>query len=77
MKSHSSFTVSCQKLIFGRMTEEQRGHNSFLCKMTSVKVKVTIKGHKGQILGQNLDLSYFPHLQLLEQSVIRIENLLG
>ena len=49
-------------------------HNSFKCKMTLVQVKVTIEGHKGQILGQNLDLTYFQHLQLLESSVIGMEN---
>ena len=30
--------------------------------MTWVKVKVTIKGHKGQILGQISDLTYFHHI---------------
>ena len=29
--------------------------------MTLVKVKVTIEGHKGQILGQNSDLTYTWH----------------
>ena len=42
--------------------------------MTLVKVKVTIECHKGQILGQNLDLNYFQHLQLLEYSVIGMES---
>ena len=30
--------------------------------MTLVKVKVTVEGHKGQILGQNSDLTFFQHM---------------
>ena len=32
--------------------------------MTLVRVKVTMEGHKGQILGQNSDLTYFQHVAL-------------
>ena len=42
------------------------GHASFLCKMTLVKVKVTIVGHKGQILGQISDMTYFQHMAFWE-----------
>ena len=56
------------------MTEVHRGIIALNAKMTLVKVKVTIECHKGQILGQNLDLNYFQHLQLLEYSVIGMEG---
>ena len=35
-----------------------------MLEMTLVKVKVKIEGHKGQILGQNSDLTYFQHMAL-------------
>ena len=42
--------------------------------MTLVKVKVTIEGHKGQILGQNSDLTYFQHMALWEIMVNDIKG---
>ena len=45
------------------------GHTSFLC-----KVKVTIEGHKGQILGQNSDLTYFQHMAFWEIMVNEVES---
>ena len=42
--------------------------------MTLGKVKVTMEGHKGQTLGQNLDFTYFQHQQPLEYSVIRMNS---
>ena len=42
--------------------------------MTLVKVKVSIEGHKGQILGQNSDLTYFQHMALWEIMVNDIES---
>ena len=42
--------------------------------MTLVKFKVTIEGHKGQILGQNSDLTYFQHMALWEIMVNDIES---
>ena len=74
IKSHSFVTVCRQKLIFGRMREVHRGIIAFLWKMTLVKVKVTIEGHKGQILGQNSDLTYFQHMALWEIMVNDIES---
>ena len=49
-------------------------NNSSLWKMTLVKVKVTIEGHKGQILDQNSDLTYFQHMALWEIMVNDIES---
>ena len=40
--------------------------------MTLVKVKVTIEGHKGQILGQNSDLTDFQHIAFWEIMVIEV-----
>ena len=42
--------------------------------MTLVRVKVTMEGHKGQILGQNSDLTYFQHVALWEIMVNDIES---
>ena len=42
--------------------------------MTLVKVKVIIEGHKGQILGQNSDLTYFQHMALWVIMVNDIES---
>ena len=42
--------------------------------MTLVKVKVTKEGHKGQILGQNSDLTYFQRMALWEIMVNDIES---
>ena len=50
------------------------GHASFLCKMTLVKVKATIEGHKGQILGQILELTYFQHMAFWEIMVPEFES---
>ena len=42
--------------------------------MTLVKVKVIIEGHKGQILGQNSDLTDFQHIAFWENKVIEVEG---
>ena len=42
--------------------------------MTLVKVKVTIEGHKGQILGQNSDLTFFQHMAFWEIMVTEDES---
>ena len=42
--------------------------------MTLVKVKVTIEGHKGQILGQISDLTYFQHMAFWEIMVPEVES---
>ena len=42
--------------------------------MTLVKVKVTIEGHKGQILGQNSDLTFFQHMAFWESIVTEDES---
>ena len=36
--------------------------------------QVTIEGHKGQILGQNLDLTYFQHMAFWEIIVTEVES---
>ena len=45
-----------------------------MLEMTLVKVKVKIKGHKGQILGQNSDLTYFQHMAFGEIMVTEVES---
>ena len=45
-----------------------------MSEITLVKVKVTIEGHKGQILGQNPDLTYFQHLAFQEIMVTEVES---
>ena len=42
--------------------------------MTLVKVKVTIEGHKGQILGQILGLTYFQYMAFWEIMVPEVES---
>ena len=42
--------------------------------MTLVKVKVTIEGHKGQIWGQNSDLTDFQHIVFSKIMVIEVEG---
>ena len=42
--------------------------------MTLVKAKVKIEGHKGQILGQNSDLTYFQHMAFWEITVTEVES---
>ena len=42
--------------------------------MTLVKVKVTIEGHKCQILGQKSYLTYFKHIAFWEIMVIEVEG---
>ena len=42
--------------------------------MTLVKVKVITEGHKGQILGQNSDLTNFQHIVFWEIMVIEVEG---
>ena len=42
--------------------------------MTLVKVKVIIEGHKGQILGQNSDLTHFQHIAFWDFMVIEVEG---
>ena len=42
--------------------------------MTLVKVKVTKEGYKGQILGQNSDMTNFQHMALWEIMVNDIES---
>ena len=45
-----------------------------MSEMTLVKVKVTIEGHKGQILGQNSDLTDFQHIAFWKIMVIEVEG---
>ena len=42
--------------------------------MTLVKAKVTIEGHKGQILGQNSDLTVFKHIAFWEIMITEVEG---
>ena len=44
-----------------------------MLEMTLIKVKVTIEGHKCQILGQNSDLTYFQHMAFWEIKVTEVE----
>ena len=45
-----------------------------MLEMTLVKVKVTIEGHKGQILGQTSNLTYFQHIAFWEIMVTKVES---
>ena len=42
--------------------------------MILVKVKVTIEGHKGKILGQISDFTYFQHIAFWEIMVPKVES---
>ena len=45
-----------------------------MSEITLVKVKVIIEGHKGQILGQNSDLTDLQHIAFWEIMVIEVES---
>ena len=73
LNAHGFVIIIRRKLIFGRMTEVHKGINNML-EMTLVKVKVEIEGHKGQILGQNSDLTCFQHMAFWEIMVTEVES---
>ena len=62
LNAHSFVIIIRGKLIFVRRIEVHKGIKYSMSEMTLVKVQVKIEGHKGQILSQNLDLTYFQHL---------------